>query len=83
MFETKAAFSLNIENIVYEHECSYTDALLYFSETTGADYKDMAEMMSDCLKEKVKQEAISNFHIKQDTETTVSIDDNFELDSEM
>lgn len=73
MFETKTAFSLHIEDIVKEHECSYTEALLYYAELTGAEYTDMADMMSPCLIEKVRIEAELNHHLPKPT--TFQIDD--------
>lgn len=73
MFETKTAFSLHIEDLVKEHGCSYTEALLYYAEITGAEYEDMASMMSSCLVEKVRMEAEQNHHLPKPT--TIQIDD--------
>ena len=66
MFESKTAFSLHIENLVKEHECTYTEALLYYAEITGAEYEDMASMMSPCLIEKVKLEAQEKFQLPKE-----------------
>jgi hypothetical protein len=73
MFETKTAFSLHIEELVRQHECSYTEALLFYAEVTGAEYSSIAEMMSPCLVEKVRIEAEINHHLPKPT--TFQIDD--------
>lgn len=73
MFESKTAFSLHIESLVKEHECTYTEALIYFAEISGAEYEDMSSMMSPCLIEKVRLEAQERFLLPK--ETTVSIDE--------
>lgn len=73
MFESKTAFSLHIESIVEEHACTYTEALLYHAEITGADYHDMAAMMSPCLVEKVRMEAEESHHLPKST--TIQLED--------
>ena len=73
MFENKTSFSLHIESLVKEHDCTYTDALLYYAEITGAEYSDIANMMSSCLVEKVRMEAEKTHHLPKPT--TIQIDD--------
>lgn len=73
MFDTKTSFSLHIEDLVKEHSCSYTDALIYYAEITGAEYSDMVDMMSTCLIEKVRIEAETTHHLPRST--TTQIDD--------
>ena len=71
LFKTKTEFSLHIESLAKEHDCSYIDACLYFAEITGADYSDLALMMSASLIEKIRIEAQSLFHLPKSTTTPI------------
>lgn len=68
MFISKTEFSLHIEDIVRQLECSYVDALMYYANTTGAHDEDIAKMISDPLKEKIRVEVANDFILPKRTD---------------
>lgn len=50
-------FSLEIENIVWDKDISYMDAIILYCEKTGFEVEVAAKLISGALKSKVKIEA--------------------------
>jgi hypothetical protein len=51
------SFSYKIEQIVYEKDVSYIDAIILYCEETGFEVELAAKLISESLKSKVKMEA--------------------------
>jgi len=51
------SFSYKIEQIVYEKNVSYIDAIILYCEETGFEVELAAKLISESLKSKVKMEA--------------------------
>ena len=51
------SFSYKIEQIVYEKDVSYIDAIILYCEETGFEVELAAKLVSEALKSKVKMEA--------------------------
>jgi hypothetical protein len=51
------SFSYKIEQIVYEKDVSYIEAIILYCEETGFEVELAAKLVSEALKSKVKMEA--------------------------
>jgi len=52
-------FSLKIEEIVWDKDVSYMDAIILYCEATGFEVELAAKLISNVLKSKIKVEAES------------------------
>lgn len=52
-------FSLKIEELVWEKDVSYMDAIILYCEQTGFEIELAAKLISGVLKSKIKMEAES------------------------
>ena len=52
-----ATFSLTIENMVWEKDISYTDAIVLYCQKTGLEVELAAKLITGNLKAKIKHEA--------------------------
>ena len=50
-------FSTEIENIVYDKDVSYMDAVILYCEQTGFEVETAAKLISTALKSKIQYEA--------------------------
>jgi len=51
------SFSYKIEQIVYEKDVSYIDAIVMYCQETGFEFELAAKLISESLKSKIKMEA--------------------------
>lgn len=57
---TKKRFSLAVENMVSKNKnVTYIDACVAVLEQKGLDYSSMKRLLTDSLKKKIEQEALS------------------------
>lgn len=56
---TKKRFNTAVELIVAEKNLSYLDAINYVISQRGMDYSNIKKLLSDSLKQKVEEEAMS------------------------
>ena len=49
-----------VEDIVWEIDCSYTEAMLEFCERNQVDVEDIASVVSSSLKTILMEEAVNN-----------------------
>ena len=56
---TKKRFNTAVELIVAEKNLSYLDAINYVISQRGMDYSNIKKLLSDSLKEKLEEEAMS------------------------
>lgn len=54
-----AEFSMKIEEIVWDKDVSYMDAIILYCEETGFEVELAAKLISNVLKSKIKVEAES------------------------
>lgn len=52
-----AEFSLKIEDLVWEKDVSYMEAIILYCEQTGFELEVAAKLISGSLKSKIKMEA--------------------------
>lgn len=55
--EEIANFSMTIENLVWEKDISYMEAIILYCEETGFEVETAAKLVSGALKSKIKLEA--------------------------
>jgi len=55
--EEIANFSMTIENLVWEKDISYMEAIVLYCEQTGFEVETAAKLVSGALKSKIKLEA--------------------------
>lgn len=61
-------FSMEIEELVWQKDIPYMDAILLYCETTGLEIETAAKLISNPLKSKLKVEAESlNMLVKENT----------------
>jgi hypothetical protein len=66
-------FSLYIEGKAKQDNISHLEALTIFSEESGADYDDIACLVSPTLKQKIYDEAVKSYSMPK--QTAVVLDD--------
>lgn len=55
--EEVASFSLKIEDLVWEKDVSYMEAIIIYCENSGIEVETAAKLISGVLKSKIKMEA--------------------------
>lgn len=55
--EEIANFSMTIENLVWEKDITYMEAIILYCEETGFEVETAAKLVSGALKSKIKLEA--------------------------
>lgn len=60
MFLDEQSLHVQVEDIVWELDCPYTEALLIFCERNQTDIEDIAHLVSSALKTHIMDEAINN-----------------------
>ena len=55
--EEMTTFSLKIEDLVWEKDISYMDAVILYCETTGFEVEVAAKLITNSLKSRIKIEA--------------------------
>jgi kynurenine formamidase len=56
-FLTKAKFSKRVQGIVFDHRCSYMDAVLHICTDNNIDPIDVKKFLSKAVKQKIEAEA--------------------------
>ena len=72
-FKTSSEFSIHIETIAREQDIPHLEALTNFCEDTGAEYEEVAMLISPTLKQKIYEEAIKQYAMPK--MTAVQLDD--------
>lgn len=74
--ETPESFFLAVENLVWEHEISYWDALVKYTESKGEDfdYESVKTLVSDRLRELIERELSSVNLLKKKKLDVVPLD---------
>ena len=67
-FLTKAKFSKKVQAVVFDHRCSYMDAVLHLCEQNQIDPIDVKKFLTKAVKQKIEAEAQQlNFIPKTET----------------
>lgn len=72
-FTNMTEFSIHIETLAKQNECSHLEALTNFCEETGAEYEVVAGLVSPTLKQKIYEEAAQSYAMPK--MTAVQLDD--------
>jgi hypothetical protein len=73
LFKDGNHFCIWIETTAIQQEWTRLETLTWFCEETGAEYDEVATLLSATLKEKIYQDAIKNYSMPR--RTSVTIDD--------
>lgn len=72
-FTSASEFSIYIEGLVADSDNSIIETLAEYCETTGAEYSEVAELISPTLKQKIYEEATKAYSMPK--MTAVQLDD--------
>lgn len=72
LFNTSGEFSIFIEETAIANNWSRLETVSWFCEETGAEYEDVAEKLSEPLKEKIYKDACKLYAMPK--RTSVEID---------
>ncbi len=56
---TRKRFSTAVELMVAKHNMSYMDACTFIIQDRGLDYRNLKRLLTDSLKQKLEEEALS------------------------
>ena len=73
-FESMTQFSIHIEDIAREQDITHLEALVLFCEESGAEYEAAAELVSPTLKQRIYEEAITQYAMPKLTAVTLDDD---------
>ena len=77
MFESPSQFSLHIEELSAKSNESYIETILTYCDDNFIEYNDVAKMISPVLKQKIYEQAMSQYSMPK--ETTNSLEDDEEV----
>lgn len=72
-FTSVSEFSIHIESLAAKLEMTHLEALNHFCEETGAEYDEVAALVSPTLKQKIYDEAVKQYSMPK--MTAVQLDD--------
>jgi len=72
-FTSMSEFSIHIEALAAELSMTHLEALNHFCEETGAEYDEVAALVSPTLKQKIYEEAVKQYSMPK--MTAVQLDD--------
>jgi len=57
--KSKKIFTVGVEKVVINLECSYIDAIIHYCEENDVDFDIVPKLISNSIKEKLQAEAIN------------------------
>ena len=57
--KSKKIFTVGVEKVVFNLECSYIDAIIHYCEENDVDFDIVPKLISNSIKEKLQAEAIN------------------------
>jgi hypothetical protein len=66
--EEKTSFSIGIQQLAFDKKISFIDAVILYCEETELEIEIAAELIDECLKEKIEQEAKSLRYLPKSSE---------------
>ena len=57
--KSKKIFTVGVEKVVINLECSYIDAIMHYCEENDVDFDIVPKLISNSIKEKLQAEAIN------------------------
>ena len=57
--KSKKIFTVGVEKVVINLECSYIDAIIHYCEVNDVDFDIVPKLISNSIKEKLQAEAIN------------------------
>ncbi len=76
MFESPSHFSFHIEELAAKSGESYIETIIAYCDDNFVDYEDVAKMISPVLKQKIFEQASSQYSMPKST--TSCLDDNYD-----
>jgi hypothetical protein len=72
-FTSSSEFSIHIEKLALTNGIPYLEALSMFCEDTGAEYDEVAALISQSLRQKIYEEATKQYSMPKVTTTQLDV----------